>query len=256
MNAELSTELLDDLAAQVLAGVKPEAERIAGQPFFAELMAEVERRPVKSRRYTGAELFLRDPEKFRRVVEYLASGRGLLWIADRLECSHHTVSAVRTHFPKAVAIEKQRLADLCEEAGRLMVEKIIENPDKVPAQAWAITAGTMIDKASLLRGGPTVLVEHRHLHAHADFNDLVDALPDGMGERGENLEQMARVRAPAPAAPAGLTAPSAPAVSDMQSAGTQRVAACATHCATPSETPPGGGGGSPVGGAPPNGDSI
>lgn len=206
---ELSTERLDDLAARVIAGIEQEAEQTAAEPFFELIMAEVESKPATRRKYTGAEFFLREPLKFKAVVGYLAEGRGQLWIADRVGCSHHTVRAVKEHFPKSVAIEKERLADRCDAAATLMVDKIIEEPDKVPPQAWGLVAAQLIDKALLLRGGPSLTIEHRHTFSHGDFNALLAGAPaidvpsetlPAIGYTAE--ESVPKGEAPAPPAPA------------------------------------------------------
>jgi hypothetical protein len=243
----LSAEGLDDLAAQVIAGIEREAEATAAQPFFESMMEEVEKRSPKTQRYTGAEFFLRQPIKFRAVVGYLAEGRGQLWIADRVQCSHHTVRAVLAHFPKSVAIEKERLADLCQTAATLMVEQIIENPDKVPAQSWGLTAAQLADKAILLRGGASLTIEHKHTFSHGDFNALVNAAPIRdveseclpMGLTGGENSPMA---APAPARPlaagAALAAtpfPGDPASVDSASPVSQSNPPPATTHATPDQ---------------------
>lgn len=237
----LSTDKLDDLAAQVIAGVADEAGKIdVAAPFFSGLMEQVERKAPALRRYTAAEFFLRQPEKFRAVVGYIAEGRGQLWIADRVGCSHHTVRAVRERFPKAVAIEKEKLAELCQTASTLLVERIIENPESLPPQSLGVTAGILMDKVLLLRGGPSLTIEHRHTFSHDDYLSLVKSAPIDVPSEvtrmdfvGEESGQMGLGTVPAqvPASPTPATPPA-----DSQSLGSQREDSTATKHA-PSDRP-------------------
>lgn len=224
MSRALSTERLDEVAAQAIAGVQAEAERLQqDQLTFSTMMDEVEKVPMHRRRYTAAEFFLRVPEKFRAVIGYIAEGRGQLWIADRVGCSHHTVRACRDHFPKAVAIEKERLAERLQAAGAGLVERILENPDVIPPSALAISAGILIDKALLLRGGATIITEHRHVFTHEDYNALVagaidvEATASPIGLPAEESGQRADLPAAAPAELAAPGAATPPAGMDSES---------------------------------------
>lgn len=236
----LTSERLDDLASRVIAGTAQEASELAAQPFFEGLMAEVEKKPMKLRRYTGAEFFLRHPEKFRSVVSYLAEGQGPRWIAERVGCSHHTVSAVMDRFPRAVATEKERLSKLCVRGAEAMLELILENPESVPGQARGLVAAQLIDKALLLQGAPTVISEIRHEFTHDDFNALIDgAIEVDTGVRGGNPAQMGSTAAGAEGEPpeAGSDLPS------LASKSTDPIATPVAPPNAPPEAPDRGGGG-------------
>lgn len=181
---------LDDLAATVIAGLEQEAAEESGTPFFASIMEEVEAVPLASRRYTAAHFFLRQPDKFKVVVHYLARKVGVQRIAKMAGCSVHTVQAVRDRFPKSVATEKERLADLCGTAATLLVERIAENPESVPMTHAGLVAAQLIDKQAMLRGGPTTVIEHRHTMTHGAFNELLESLPTVEGKVIESAPDM------------------------------------------------------------------
>lgn len=268
MSAPLSTASLDTVAAQVIAGVATAAAEESAQSFFSSIIEQVEKRPMQSRRYTAAQFFLRHPEKFQMAVHYLARGVGVRRIAENLVgCSVHTVQAVRDQFPKSVATEKEKLADMCTTAATMLVERIIEDPDKVPMTHAGLVAAQLIDKAALLRGGPTLTIEHKHTFSHADFNSLVDGAIEVEVVTGKERENLALMGAGAPVAPVAAPAPTPPDGSaverrveraaesrnDGQSLVPQREIAVATRFAPPSgerdmERQRGGGGSTGGGG--------
>lgn len=240
---------LDALVASVTAEIAREAKEEEQTPFFKDLMNQVEVVPIAARKYTAAHFFLRCPDKFEAVVHYLARGMGVKRIAALVRCHVHTVQAVRDRFPRSVATEKERLADLCLQASTLMVEQILDNPDAVPAQSWGLTAAQLADKALQLRGGPTVTIEHRHTFGHDDFNALVKAAPidveaQRMGLGAEKSLQMGDSGSEAAPARSGNEQPGADGRTDCESADLQRSDSTATTHA-PSDAPDPGGEGVP-----------
>lgn len=154
----------------------PQAELVLGDPELETPQAEGERE------YTAALFFERHPTKYQEVVHHLAEGVGLLRISRMLQCSVHTVIAVRDREPVAIQKERSRLSDLARVGARLSVEGIVEDLAdpirryRTPMRDKAVVAGILIEKSELLAGGATQRVEHIFGDPTAeDFNKVIDA---------------------------------------------------------------------------------
>jgi hypothetical protein len=141
----------------------------------AALFASEESEP--QRLFTGARLFASDPERYKAIIALSAEGLGAIRIGRILQVSPHTVLAVREREPEAVAIEKNRIANLSRGAARMCVEGIIDllaDPDqkkKISAKDLSIIFGILTEKFELLSGSPTARV--LNVTATVDYDDYV-----------------------------------------------------------------------------------
>jgi len=140
--------------------------------FARDVISTEERNGV----YTGERFFLRDPERYRLVVDLLANGYGRLRIAAILHVNHHTVAAVQRRENLPIAIEKQRLAGLARYGAGLCLEGVVEDladPERraaISTRDKGIVAGVLVDKMQLLSGHATSITEHvKSAPAHDDF---------------------------------------------------------------------------------------
>lgn len=183
--------------------------------------------------YTADRLLMQRPEIYQATVELLGRDVPIRQIAKILHIHHRSVAAVKLREPAAIDTARLSLGRKCGLAATLLVEKIIEEPDSIPANVRGLVAAQLIDKAQLLSGGatsrPDTMPKPGDL-SHDDFAAWVDSLPSAapapaMGLGGGDPGQMAR--------PAGAEseAPKA-ARTDRQSVASQRTLDGDTHGAT------------------------
>jgi hypothetical protein len=127
--------------------------------------------------FTGARLFARNPELYKSIVALSAEGLGAIRIGRILNVSAHTVQAVREREPEAVAIEKNRIANLSRAGARMCVEGIMdmlsdpEQEKKISLKDKGIVFGILAEKAELLSGSPTSRV--LNVTATVDYDEYV-----------------------------------------------------------------------------------
>lgn len=130
------------------------------------------------KRFTG-DLLAKNEERLQAVIHALAEGMAMRRIAKAFGISVNTVIAVNRRFGSEVETQKKEVGMKCLAAGRLAVERIVEEIDSLPKASLPIVAGVMLDKGQLLTGGATHRLESvkTNLHLHADINDWVESLP-------------------------------------------------------------------------------
>lgn len=153
--------------------------------------------------FTGARLFSQNPELYKAIIALSAEGLGAIRIGRILKVSAHTVQAVREREPEAVAIEKNRLANLSRSAARMCVEGIIEmlsdpaQVKKMGIKDLGIVGGILAEKAELLSGSPTARVLNVNVSATVDYDDYVrrrrEEFERGMGLGAGKKEERAEV---------------------------------------------------------------
>lgn len=141
----------------------------------AAFFAEEESGP--NRVFTGARLFAQNPELYKAIVALSAEGLGAIRIGRILHVSAHTVQAVREREPEAVAIEKNRIANLSRAGARMCVEGILdmlsdpEQAKKISLKDKGIVFGILVEKDELLSGSPTSRV--LNVTATIDYDEYV-----------------------------------------------------------------------------------
>jgi hypothetical protein len=119
----------------------------------------------EQREYTGARLFVANPELYKAIVALSAEGLGVLRIAKILHVGPNTIMAVREREPQSVDIEKRRIAGLSREGAKMCVEGIIEllcdpvQKKKMTIKDLGIVFGILAEKHELLSGSPTARLQ-------------------------------------------------------------------------------------------------
>jgi predicted nicotinamide N-methyase len=149
-------------------------------------------------RYTARRFFLKRPDDYRRVIELLAAGAGLLKIAALLKVHHRTVAAVRDIEGEQIDISKQRIRRNFRLGLEIAAERLPEIMKDLPAGQVPVAAAILADKLVQMDGEPTQRVEvtlkgkltHEAVAASiAQFPDAEDAdftaTDSGAGESGQ-----------------------------------------------------------------------
>jgi hypothetical protein len=134
--------------------------------------------------FTAERLYKQRPEIYRVVVTLLAERMGLIKIGAICNVSAHTVAAVRDREGISVAIEKERIAETCARGASMAFEAVVEDlacehkRAKIPALQKAMIGGIMTEKALLLRGEATMIIEVQEIAEpdHNAFQRYIDGL--------------------------------------------------------------------------------
>lgn len=134
--------------------------------------------------FTAERFFQQRPAEYRMAVALLAEGMGLIRIGRVLRVSAHTVAAVRDREGISVAIEKERIAATALRGAAMAVEAVVDDladpytRAKVPTLQKAMIHGILIDKAQLLRGEATMIIETHEIKEpdHNAFQAYIDGL--------------------------------------------------------------------------------
>jgi len=159
----------------LLQGDDQQLKLFGSADMDAALFATEESAP--QRVFTGARLFAQNPELYKAIVALSAEGLGAIRIGRILHVSAHTVQAVREREPAAVAIEKNRIANLSRAGARMCVEGIMDmlsDPDqakKISLKDKGIVFGILAEKSELLSGAPTSRI--LNVTTTIDYDDYV-----------------------------------------------------------------------------------
>lgn len=156
-------------------------------------------------RYTAARLRSQKPELARAALALLGAGYGLQDTADALNLHFYSVQALAAESPETVAVGKKMTARLAGNVGRTALQKIDDFlktctvTTAQQAQQLATVAGIALDKAQVLDGEPSEIVQH-NAPALVDVGGLMSKLlpaqPVTAGESGgqkERIEESAAV---------------------------------------------------------------
>jgi len=150
--------------------------------------------------FTGERLAKFHPEKYQAILNLLGEGCGVRFISKLVKVSPHTVQAVRSREPSAIATLKEKMADgfrgiaaLCQEGIRdILTDKDVKF-DKKDLKGLAVTMGISVEKFQLLDGQAThryesTLSEPGHGGYAAMLREL-KAEAERMGIVGEKTAQ-------------------------------------------------------------------
>jgi transcriptional regulator with XRE-family HTH domain len=133
--------------------------------------------------FTAALLAERDPERFQQARELLAEGSlSQRQIARSLSMSRNSIAQIYRMMVQAGGIEpaRKQLAAHNVAIARLSNERLEEilsdDGADVSAKDLSIIAAVATDKAQLLSGGPTAIIEHIDAPSADDLARLAEAL--------------------------------------------------------------------------------
>ena len=151
MADEIQAELLS--VAQVLELEKDSGGSLLSRPIF---------KGEESGRYTGARLA---PGVKRAALILLREGWGPQEVAADLGIHYYTVQSLQAGEPEIVAAGKKETARLAGNVGRRALEKINTFIESAEIETWsdaqraAMVAGITLDKAQVLDGEPTAIIQ-------------------------------------------------------------------------------------------------
>ena len=112
-------------------------------------------------------LICKEPSKYRRVVESLKEGKGVIEIAVEQGLSKTTVQSIRERNRDILPSWKRRTAKALGDAGVALAESIAAGHENIPWAQKALSLGILLSKKAELEGRlPEVKVTHHHKLTH------------------------------------------------------------------------------------------
>lgn len=170
----------------------------AAPSFFSEDDLERASGAGNNPHFTAGYIRSRSPRLYRAIVALSGADYSLREVSQLLGVSKNTVSSVIESEPDAVGTLKQRTAKTLRRAAHQLAERILDRTDDIPIGQAAVTLGIVIDKAQLLDGEATAIIESRPSARHSDWEAtlhevetlkqaagrVIDADEDPAGETG------------------------------------------------------------------------
>jgi len=128
----------------------------------------------------------------QQIVNALASGDSKRAIARSLRVSNNTVTAIAEQEWQQVEARKAIIAAQAERIANLAADRLnakLESDDDIPVSALVPVFGVAVDKLAILRGEPSLTIQHQHSHTH--HHELVERFNAAM----ERLEKRAKAAA-------------------------------------------------------------
>lgn len=145
----------------------------AAPSFFSEDDLERASGAGNNPHFTAGYIRSRSPRLYRAIVALSGADYSLREVSQLLGVSKNTVSAVIESEPDAVGTLKQRTAKTLRRAAHQLAERILDRTDDIPIGQAAVTLGIVIDKAQLLDGEATAIIESRPSARHSDWEDTL-----------------------------------------------------------------------------------
>tara|TARA_B100001964_G_C13793343_1_gene405477 strand:+ start:42 stop:518 length:477 start_codon:yes stop_codon:yes gene_type:complete len=112
-------------------------------------------------------LICKEPSKYRRVVESLKEGKGVIEIAVEQGLSKTTVQSIRERNKDILPSWKRRTAKALGDAGVALAESIAHGHENIPWAQKALSLGILLTKKAELEGQlPEIKVMHQHSITH------------------------------------------------------------------------------------------
>jgi hypothetical protein len=140
--------------------------------FPEQVMAEITEAERRGE-YTLERLREVRPGVIEAVLELTAQGYSTRRVCEVLKpLSRNTVSSILSKHPDRLREMKYQLASKVRTAAEVQLDRLIEEPEKVPMQAAMIGTCALIDKYQLLMGEATGRIEV----SYVDVNEMIDEL--------------------------------------------------------------------------------
>lgn len=121
--------------------------------------------PVKWGEHTAAKFAETEPDLAAKVVELFDGGHGLSMLAiSKLTGIPRNTIAAHLSNKGILGVEqlRQHVGKSCLQATAHLVDRVLENPDSIPASALGVTAKMLGDMGSVMTGNATSRIEHQH----------------------------------------------------------------------------------------------
>ena len=171
-------------------------------PDAHEILAAAREKP-ESARYPLSTLE-KNAARLDEILRKLAAEDSYLSIQKLFSIGYHTLKNVEAKYLPEIAERKKRFAHKLEFAAELQVDRLIQNPEKVPYDKAAITAAVLFDKALLARGNANSITKQLggDEPKAEDFSEYVKSLPSagpdltGSGSRAPKTKGSDRATTP------------------------------------------------------------
>lgn len=127
--------------------------------------------------FSGERLKAKSPETYSAAMAMLGQGAPIRTIANELKISVNTVLAIKSSEANFIETEKKELAAKMMALASVGVDRLIDKVEDLPIGQLPLLTAIMIDKAVLLNGDATHVIEHREAPKGAAIVDLIKSLP-------------------------------------------------------------------------------
>jgi hypothetical protein len=138
--------------------------------------------PKPKANYTGERLLRERPRVYRKVVELLAEPREQMSIRQICRLCHvtdDTVKTVQKREAASIAARKQTLLSIALNVAQLSGERLEELAPAMNAREAGVNFGIATEKALLLSGDATAIVEVNPGPGFSDLYDKINSLRPG-----------------------------------------------------------------------------
>ncbi|MCX6900784.1 MAG: hypothetical protein NT105_19065 [Verrucomicrobia bacterium] len=118
---------------------------------------------VEDDAFTGERLREKEPRLYETIVRILKNGGGVRLTARLARCSPHTIMAIGRANGISNKEMKAATAATLREFARLGAERLLESYEELPLSQLALSVAIATDKASVLEGFASLIIEHRSL---------------------------------------------------------------------------------------------
>ena len=128
--------------------------------------------------YTADNLYNKEPDKYARIAQSLASGASALSISKREKVATETVAVILKREKTAIDGAQNLTQGLNSIASQVVLQKIIEQAEagKIPSGALGITFGILRDKEKADLGQASQVLEVKKTASLEDVKGHLDAL--------------------------------------------------------------------------------
>ena len=124
----------------------------------------------------------RDPELYAKIVKFLEEGHSPAGAAALARAPLARVRQIRAILGESAVLAGIRgVARNLLEASQNMAERLVDESGEIPIHLLPSALGTIVDRASLLHGNPTAIIQHAHaaknIPTPEQLAEMFNALP-------------------------------------------------------------------------------
>jgi hypothetical protein len=126
------------------------------------------------------QLMDESPEAYTGIIAKLADGESNKSLAGATGLPIQLIRRIRELHPAAIEAGKRAVHSRLEEALHSVVDRLVDNVDKLPITQLAVNAAILVDKTQLLSGNATSRVEHVKPPTKEDLDAFYNSLPQAV----------------------------------------------------------------------------